>query len=213
MNNADLFKISRKHGTDKVPHGFTTFYSNLFEHRRFDPLNVLEIGVLNGSSIRTWEEYFPNSMIYGVDIEDKARFNTQRIITTIADQEKYEEIKSVFPGVMFDIIVEDGGHTMLQQQTTLKALFDRLNTGGIFIMEDLHTSVLACTKKPINRWVSANDKKTTMDLVEAIAKHEDSLDDYHISKDQIKAIQSQTNSVQILYNNNAHSITAAIIKK
>ena len=44
-------------------------------------------------------------------------------------------------GLKFDIIVDDGGHTMLQQQNTLAALWDRLQPGGLFIVEDLHTSL------------------------------------------------------------------------
>ena len=41
----------------------------------------------------------------------------------------------------FDVIVEDGGHTLAQQQNTLEVLFRRnLNACGLYILEDLHTS-------------------------------------------------------------------------
>ena len=35
---------------------------------------------------------------------------------------------------------DDGGHTMLQQQLTLAAYWRRVRPGGLFIIEDLHTS-------------------------------------------------------------------------
>ena len=48
----------------------------------------------------------------------------------------------------FDIIIDDGGHTMKQQQFTLGFMFKSLNNGGIYVIEDLATS----------RWGFANDK-------------------------------------------------------
>lgn len=38
------------------------------------------------------------------------------------------------------MIVDDGGHTYLQQQQTLAAYWGRVRAGGLFIIEDLHTS-------------------------------------------------------------------------
>lgn len=40
----------------------------------------------------------------------------------------------------FDIILDDGGHTMDQQINSLNALFPYLKAGGLYIIEDLHTS-------------------------------------------------------------------------
>ena len=42
----------------------------------------------------------------------------------------------------FDLIVDDWGHTMTQQQNVLGAYWSQVNPGGAFIMEDLHTLVL-----------------------------------------------------------------------
>ena len=38
------------------------------------------------------------------------------------------------------MIVDDGGHSFLQQQQTLAAYWGRVRAGGLFIIEDLHTS-------------------------------------------------------------------------
>jgi hypothetical protein len=40
----------------------------------------------------------------------------------------------------FDIIVDDGGHTMEQQITSIETLFPSLVDGGVYIVEDCHTS-------------------------------------------------------------------------
>lgn len=41
---------------------------------------------------------------------------------------------------LFDIIVDDGGHTMTQQLTSLEHLWKIVKPGGIYFIEDLQTS-------------------------------------------------------------------------
>ena len=40
----------------------------------------------------------------------------------------------------FDIIIDDGGHTMEQQIASIETLFPALNEGGVYLCEDTHTS-------------------------------------------------------------------------
>jgi hypothetical protein len=40
----------------------------------------------------------------------------------------------------FDIIIDDGGHTMAQQMTSLQHLWKAIKPGGYYFCEDLHTS-------------------------------------------------------------------------
>ncbi|MGD9700370.1 MAG: class I SAM-dependent methyltransferase [Acinetobacter sp.] len=42
----------------------------------------------------------------------------------------------------FDIILDDGGHTMRQQINTFEEMFPTLSDGGIYICEDTHTSYM-----------------------------------------------------------------------
>src|SRR5690349_11812103 len=42
----------------------------------------------------------------------------------------------------FDIIIDDGGHTMRQQITSLIYLLPKVRSGGIYVIEDLHTSYM-----------------------------------------------------------------------
>lgn len=43
-------------------------------------------------------------------------------------------------GGNFDIIIDDGGHTMTQQMTSLNTLWKSVLAGGIYFCEDLATS-------------------------------------------------------------------------
>ena len=42
----------------------------------------------------------------------------------------------------FDIIIDDGGHTMNQQKTSLKILVSLVRSNGLYVIEDLQTSYL-----------------------------------------------------------------------
>jgi hypothetical protein len=40
----------------------------------------------------------------------------------------------------FDIIIDDGGHKMYQQKASFNALWPQLSDGGLYIVEDTHSS-------------------------------------------------------------------------
>lgn len=51
--------------------GYVKYYSHIFgdESFRRQGLNITEIGVQGGESVRMWHEYFSNSNIYGIDVQ------------------------------------------------------------------------------------------------------------------------------------------------
>lgn len=105
---------------------------------------ILEIGVQNGGSLELWYNYFGDQCkIYGVD-NDKRIAELQYdfpVDITIGDQEDinfWKEYTSTRG--FFDIIIDDGGHKMKQQENTILSLFGKLNYGGVYIIEDTHTS-------------------------------------------------------------------------
>jgi hypothetical protein len=58
----------------------------------------------------------------------------------------------------FDVIIDDGGHTMKQQITTMDYLIpNALKPGGLFFMEDLLTCFLA-------KYLDFNDQRTTQHI-------------------------------------------------
>lgn len=137
-----LHEIGLETNTDKATyHLFTILYDYVFSPIRKEKIKLFEIGIHRGSSLKMWEEYFYNGKIYGADIDNYKFLDNERISTFYLNQEQEEELKSVDDD--FDIIIDDGGHTMLQQQTTLKILFtDKLKSGGYYVLEDLHTSII-----------------------------------------------------------------------
>lgn len=143
-NPATLVELCQRHPTDKCPfhHNYVVLYDMLFGPLRNRPLRFLEIGVAQGHSVRLWEAYFPAAQIYGLDIEDKSRHDTPRIKTVVADQGKREDLARALAvaGREFDIVLDDGGHRMDQQQISLAVLFPALKSGGMYVLEDIHTS-------------------------------------------------------------------------
>src|ERR1700759_5173107 len=79
--------IGRIEGTNKSDFGFLEFYEPLFEPFRYNTFNLVEIGVYQGASLRTWRTYFPHAQIIGVDIEPACRqYASDRIIIEIGSQ-------------------------------------------------------------------------------------------------------------------------------
>lgn len=146
-----LDQLARKHGSDKGSEpvaglsgkGYTSIYSQFFEPLRQGNLAVLEIGVYRGASLRMWEEFFPNARIFGVDVDPACtRYESDRTSVIIGDQADTAFLQRLVDAVAapLDIVIDDGGHHMHQQQTSLEFLFPHVARGGLYCIEDLHTS-------------------------------------------------------------------------
>jgi len=129
----------------KEPH-FIEAYKKHFDG--LTPKRVLEIGVQHGGSLKIWRDMFPDAEIVGVDIDPQCKqYEETNIKVLIGDQHDVKFLESLGD---FDIIIDDGGHTMTQQQTSLKWLMPQLREGGIYVIEDLHVYAdqsPRCTKK------------------------------------------------------------------
>jgi SAM-dependent methyltransferase len=125
-------------------HDYIELYEKFFEPIRSQVERVFEIGVWHGDSLRLWDAYFPNARIFGIDIEDTSMYATERITTFVADQSDREQLGSFIEryGGDFDIIIDDGGHSMEQQQVSFGYLFRFVRPGGYYVIEDTHTSFL-----------------------------------------------------------------------
>lgn len=158
-----LTALANKYKTDKgtnqkLKKGFTEIYGPLFDPIRKTVKSVFEIGVARGASLYMWEEYFPNATIYGIDIHKNRLLTKGRIISHLYDQSNRLDLKIfvAFLPSLFDIIIDDGGHKMNQQQISLGFLFPHLRPGGFYIIEDLHTSFLLGFCPKDNRFSTFN---------------------------------------------------------
>jgi SAM-dependent methyltransferase len=128
-------------------HNYPKVYQRYFDPvvaaPRIGPLRMLEIGVQEGGSTAMWRAYLgPEALLTGMDIDPRcasnARENTKIYIGDQADAAFLEKVAA--ESGPFDIILDDGGHTMEQQNVTLDTLWKHLNPGGVFLVEDTHSS-------------------------------------------------------------------------
>ncbi|KFX86715.1 hypothetical protein V495_08671 [Pseudogymnoascus sp. VKM F-4514 (FW-929)] len=146
-------EIGKKHGTDKVTvHRYHHMYEKYLEPLRDEKLKMLEIGLGcdmsygPGASYHTWLEFFPNVDLYYIEYDaacaEKWSAKTTGATIFTGDQADVPFLKKVLneTGGGFDVIVDDGGHTMNQQKTSIDILFGSVKPGGLYFVEDLQTS-------------------------------------------------------------------------
>lgn len=145
-----LDALGLEQGTDKASnhHDFLRFYERRLGHLRDAAFTLIEVGVYQGGSVRTWEKYLPNARIVGLDINPECRrFQTDRVAIRIGDASN--------PGFLFDVVaefgkplvfVDDGSHRWDHQIATLQVMFPILRPGGIYVLEDIDTSFEGWTR-------------------------------------------------------------------
>jgi hypothetical protein len=94
-----------------------------------------------GASLYGWSEFFPNSHIFGADIDKDILFNTDKIKTFFCDQTSPQIIKKMWnePDLQenFDIIIEDGLHEFNANVCFFENSIHKLKSGGYYIIEDI----------------------------------------------------------------------------
>lgn len=129
----DLNQTDKHNGHSYIEY----FYEDFFKPYRNKKLNILEIGTREGDSLRLWKEAFPKSKIYGVDNALSKRFKDiqeDRIYFHFGDAYTQEMCDS-FPN--FDIIIDDGPHTLDSQIKCLELYLPKLNDSGFIVIEDI----------------------------------------------------------------------------
>jgi len=219
-----LSDISKKYPTDK---DFThNYYSEVYE-RYFSPIRTstklfCEIGIggfsgdlgwVYGNSLKVARDYFPNAQILGLDIEQKDVNDLNRINIEYIDQSSIEQVKNFAPKLIgYDIILDDGSHKMYDQQITFAEFFKSLRSGGIYIIEDLHTSVEVNYPDKVALWNwGVPGYITTLHMLHRFALTQEVVSDY-LSEEDKMYLQNNIASVEI-FNLAPTSITSVIIKK
>ena len=158
----DLGRLLEQHMSDKsTTHNYNILYSHIFDILgRNNPLNVLEVGLGTnnpslvssmgqdgrpGASIFAFRDYLPNSTIYGADIDKDILFQSDRIKTAFVDQMNPESFTSMQTDLggshKYDLIIDDGLHSIGANFNTLLFALDNLNTDGWFVVEDIGAGV------------------------------------------------------------------------
>jgi predicted O-methyltransferase YrrM len=127
--------------TDKnTTHSYIPTYEKLLEPIRESARNVLEIGIGQGGSIKLWQQYFKNSEVYAVDILEQKDilselFDTDRI--HVYPQTDAYKTTDFLPDIKFDMILDDGPHTLQSMIKFIQMYSDKLTDNGILIIEDI----------------------------------------------------------------------------
>jgi len=122
-------------------HQYIPFYEKFFENRNF--ANIAELGILEGESIKWLMQRFPDSNIYAADILDQQSTwpIDQRVKYYQLDQASRSALVNFFNQAAYDLVIEDGSHKPQHQVNCLVEAMPRLNTNGIYILEDIQTSM------------------------------------------------------------------------
>jgi len=131
----------------KHHHDYLSYYQKIFNRVKSN-FKLLEIGIAEGYSIISFLRTYPNSTIYGVDINLKSwdenynKFNItdseKHRLNIINGDATHNSILNKIPNNL-DIILDDGSHTTNDMINSFSLLFKyKLKKGGVYIIEDVH---------------------------------------------------------------------------
>jgi hypothetical protein len=155
-----LGNVLEKNKSDKsTTHDYHIFYSFIFNKLGLESeTNIFEVGLGTnnpnlvstmfefgrpGASLYAFAEYLPNANIYGADIDKDILFNTDRIKTCYLDQldyETFDNVSNTFGKIKYDLIIDDGLHSIGANFNTLLFALENVNDNGWIVIEDIHIS-------------------------------------------------------------------------
>jgi hypothetical protein len=174
---SELCNLFYKYRSDKCPaifHSYSPVYYDILKDKKNDFKHILEIGIGTneimqpisgpnyqiGSSLKAWRDFFCNSTVFGLDINQNVLFEEERIKCFFADQSKSESLEEAIfninqftkSTIEYDFILDDGSHVVEHMLLTFHTLKKYLKTGGIYIIEDIQL-------KDLNTFKQLEDKE------------------------------------------------------
>jgi hypothetical protein len=134
-------EISIKYDCDKsIRHTYHEIYPNIFEKFLDKKINLFEIGIDQGKSLKVWKEFSTNCNVFGMDIGVEINNDDVKIIK--GDQSNINDLYRVLSEIpKCDIIIDDGSHVPEHQLKTFYFLFEHLlKNGGVYVIEDVECS-------------------------------------------------------------------------
>jgi hypothetical protein len=138
---------------DKWDH-YLDVYERYFRRVRGAAPTMLEIGVSHGGSLQMWRSYFGwRSTIVGIDREPRvAGLAGRGVEIEVGSQSDTQFLAGVARRHgPFDIVLDDGSHWYRDQCASLEALWPNLADGGVYMVEDVHTSYLPAYEGGVDR--------------------------------------------------------------
>jgi hypothetical protein len=140
-----LDQVGKGRFTDKTSdiHNYCVKYEKYLPLKRYDKMNILEIGVLNGYSLHMWKDYYYLSNVVGIDIDTRCKVHEGggRVNVEIGSQDDEPFLLSVVEKYgAFDFIVDDGSHMNSHVIKSFEVLFPTMKSGGVYVVEDSCTA-------------------------------------------------------------------------
>lgn len=121
-------------------------YLKIFEKFRKKKITFVEVGTAMGGSLFMWRKFFGNkARIIGIDLNPEAKkLKKFGFEIYIGDQAEDSFWKNFYKKTgKIDILLDDGGHTNIQQISTLYNSINYIKDGGLIVTEDTHASYIS----------------------------------------------------------------------
>ena len=145
--NLEIYKaFARSPFNSLKQDSYFSFYQTLLAPFVGRPVTLVEVGVLHGGSLFMWRDFLgSHARIIGIDLNPAAeRWRNSGFEIFIGSQSDPAFWRTVFRETgPIDILIDDGGHTNLQQIVTVCEALPHITEGGILVVEDVGTSYMA----------------------------------------------------------------------
>ena len=142
----NLDQIVNNSRTDKnTVHSYLPLYQELLSSKKDSAKNVLEVGILDGGSIKLWNDFFVNATIYGLDImhidniwdgiKNKENIKLYTSFDAYNNENFNEHILN--RNIKFDILLDDGPHSLESMIQFINLYSQIMTDDGILIIEDV----------------------------------------------------------------------------
>ena len=139
IDGLDVIAILEDTDKSSVEHDYVRHYEQQFQKFRDEPIEMLEIGVASGGSLRMWERFFTRAKIIGVDIIPGCTHHAGgRKFVEIGSQTDAAFLQGLMAKYHPTIIIDDGSHQADHIRFTIEHLFPGLQPGGCYVIEDLN---------------------------------------------------------------------------
>ena len=131
---------SKQDGKKIIAHGYAKIYEKYLKDNKNRILSIIELGSFYGNASAAFFFYFKNAKIYSADINpDMYLYSSKRLKNFFTDTSSRSSIEKniINKNIKFDLIIEDASHMLKDQIISLFTLFRTLNSGGLFIVEEI----------------------------------------------------------------------------
>jgi hypothetical protein len=130
--------LLNKYKSDKcTAHSYGDFYDKLLTPLCDKEICLLEVGILEGASLRAWSEFLPLATIIGLDNYANPILLPNRCTLARADSTNLEQVNTALGELTFDIVIDDALHWIDNQKKTFENLWMRVKPNGYYIIEDI----------------------------------------------------------------------------